>query len=847
MAGLPQGTLTFMLSDLVASTKTWEATPVGMRDAMARHDRIVADALRRHHGHDVRSGRAGDSFLAVSRRAQDAAACALTLQREFAREPWPAGARLQIRITLHTGEAQLRAGQYYGIALARCARVLSACHGGQILMTAATQQLLADEPPPRSALRDLGFHRLKDLERPEHVYQLDDLDRPMEFPAIRSVLDAHSNLPIPLTAFIGRQDELGELRDLLEGGRLLSVIGPGGAGKTRIALQLASELTHAYPDGAWLVELGPLADPGLVPLAVAESLGLSEQPGRPIADTVVGHLRARRLLFVIDNCEHVVEAAATLVADLLARCPHLRLLATSREPLGVPGEITWRVPPLGEEASVQLFLDRARARQPRLQVGDRDRTTITRICERLDGIPLAIELAAARLPALPLDEISSRLERRFTLLTLNDRTTPTRQRTLRAAMDWSYELLTEPEKSFFRQVSIFSGRFALPAAEAIGAGASEEAVERLGALVQKSLVIMDDGRYRLLETIRAYGRERLDQVGESDAMHRRVAGYLLGLAESRVPGHLAEWLNTLEAVHDDTRATLHWAAAADPQLGMRLALALYRFWQLRGHASEPRQFAQEMLERLPAGSPMHAVGLHLAGAFAFVQGDPATAGRMVDAALQEARQAGDLQAVLRALDTRGLVSAAEGDVARSEAALKEALTLARELGERDAEAAVLHQLGLAAGRRGALPEARRLLAQSIDVKRALGCADEASMTLTFLAQASLLNGDLEDSRRCIAEALQIGLALGDRRAAFSLDVLACLNALEDHPERSLTLAAAGAAMHDASGNTPPESWTVLVSSLVQRARQTLEGQAADAAWAAGRRMTFDEALHFAIA
>lgn len=849
MAGLPEGTLTFLLTDLVASTSAWEESPPAMRDAMAHHDRILAASLKLHRGIEVPSGRAGDSILAVFRTAADAAACALSLQRDFASAEWPPGTNLEIRVALHTGEAQLRGDQYHGQALNRCARLLATCHGGQVLVTEATQLLLVDELPPRAALRDLGLHRLKDLGRLEHVFQLVDIDRPAEFPPIRSLSRRLTNLPVQLTTFVGRQAELRQLLELHRRTRLITLTGPGGSGKTRLALQLASELTARHADGVWLIELAPLSDPLHVPQAVVAVLGLKEQAGRRLTDTLADYLRERNLLLVLDNCEHVVDVAAEVAVELLTRCEGLSFLVTSREPLNVPGELTWRVPPLGRGEALRLFADRAMSHEPRFRVTDENVDIVRRICQRLDRIPLAIELAAARVAVMSPEEILDHLETRFSLLVAGSRTSAGRHRTLKAAIDWSYELLAEPEKVLFRRISIFVGRFSLEAAEAVCGDTSLSpplVLDLLGRLVDKSMVILDDGHYRCLETIRAYGRQRLLEAGELDPQRERLGAHLVNLAKVREPGRLAAWLDQMETAHDDIRATLTWSVRADPELGMQLALALVIFWQYRGHTSEPRQFAEAILENVSTDFSMRPSALQLAGAFAYLQADFAAARRLLPQSLEAARAAGDRLTVLRALEASALVATATRDVTASKAALDEALTLARELGEQNTEAAILYQLGLVASQQGDLLGARSLFEQSVNLRRGLGRNDESSMPLTFLAVAALMQGDFDTARRCIVESLDIGRTLRDYRAAWSLDVLACQTALEGRPERALRLAGAGSGMHVASGNIPPASWDTFVSQLLRPARDALGQEAAQAAWEAGRRMGYEEALEFAV-
>ena len=849
MGGLPEGTLTFVFTDLEGSTKAWEASPPAMRAAMAQHDGIVAGCLERHRGIDVRSGRAGDSTVAVFRSAADAAAYALELQREFAQAPWPAGTQLKIRVALHTGEAELREGQYLGQPLNRCARLLATGHGGQILLTQATEELLIDEIPARASIRDLGFHRLKDLTRVEHVFQLVDLDDPRQFPPIRSLRRELTNLPLQLTPFIGRHSELAQLRELQPSVRLLTLTGPAGVGKTRLALQLAWEFTARYPDGVWIVELGVIADHRLVPQAVADVFGLREQPGHRLEETLRDYLADRRMLLILDNCEHVVSPVAEIVTELLQRCEQISIIATSREGLRVAGETIRRVGPLDREEGVRLFAERSRSREPQFAISDDNVEVIARICQHLDGLPLAIELAAPWVTVMPVEEIVDRLEGRFALLTSGDRAATGRLKTLRAAIDWSHELLSEPEKVLFRRLSIFADRFALGAAEAVCADPAlpvRAILDSLAGLVDKSMVAAEGGRYHCLETLRAYGRDRLAEAGERDAMHAALATYVLSLARNREPGRLADWLDALEAVHDDIRDALTWTITNDPALGVRLAVALYLFWQLRGRASEPRQFADALLRTASIDEPLRAAALHIAGAFAYLQGDLVQARRCLDQGLEAARGAGDRLTELRVLETVGLVAVAGGDMVASEAALEEALGLAGEQAQPENEAAILHQLGLVASRRGDQRQARALFERSIKIRKSLGRTDEASMPLTFLAAVALLEGDFETARHSIIESLEIGRALRDRRAAWSLDVLACLCALEGRFERALQVAGAGAAMHEAAGNRPPPTWDQFVASILQAAWSGLDAGIARAAWDSGRRLEPDRALDLAL-
>jgi non-specific serine/threonine protein kinase len=584
--------------------------------------------------------------------------------------------------------------------------------------------------------------------------------------------------------------------------------------------------------------------------AVADTLHLKEQASRRLADTLTDHLRERRSLLVLDNCEHVVDTVAELTVELLKECEGLKVLATSREPLRVPGEVIWRVPPLGRDEAVRLFADRAAAHDARFRVSDENIDVIVRICECVDRIPLAIELAAARVPVMPIDEILGRLEKSFGLLAGGNRTSVSRQQTLRATLDWSHGLLSDAERMLFRRLSVFAGRFTLDAVEAVCGDDELKAstvLDLLARLVEKSMVGLDGSRYRCLETIRSYGRQQLEDAGELDPLRTRLGTYLIGVAESRKAGHLAEWLDRLEALYDDVGATLAWSQRADPDLGVRLTVALDVFWQLRGHASVPRHFAEAILAQTSVNFRLRPAALYLAGAFAYLQGDFAAARQRIDEAVAEARTAGDWLTLLPALERSGLMAAAAGDLAASEAALQAALELARKHQDQATEASILHQLGLRASQKPDLPVARLLLEQSLELRRTLERSDEASMSLTFLAAVALLQGDAATAQRCIAESLEIGRALRDRRAAWSLDVLACLTTREGNLERALQLAGAGSAMHEASGNTPPAPWEAFVAPHVQLARNGLDPGVARVKWDAGRRMAFDEALELALA
>ena len=521
---LPTGTVTLLLADVEGSTQLWETRPDEMTAAFARLDAARSDLIAAHGGmRPVEQGE-GDSFVVAFARASDAVCCALELQRAPL-------APIRLRIGLHTGEVQLRdEGNYIGPTINRTARLRDLGHGGQILLSGTTDALVADMLPPDAWLTDLGTHELRGVPRPERVVQLCHPDLCNEFPPLRvSKAVASQRLPMALTSFVGREAELTQIHEILSGNRLVTLTGAGGAGKTRLAIQIAGQLSGEFGDGVWYVDLAPITNPELVPVTVARALGLPDQPGRSTIDTLTRFVADRQMLVVLDNCEHLLDASAVLVNALLATAARLTLLTTSREPIGVAGEVSWRVPSLSlRTEAIDLFIDRARHARPEFVVTDDNAAVVAEICARLDGLPLAIELAAARVRALSLAEILESLHDRFRLLTGGARTAVRRQQTLRASVDWSHALLTEPERVLFRGLAAFLGGFDFDAAQTVASGGEVErfqVLDLLTLLVDKSLVVADDTggrtRYRLLETVRQYALEKLGESGEADAVRAR--------------------------------------------------------------------------------------------------------------------------------------------------------------------------------------------------------------------------------------------------------------------------------------------------------------------------------------
>jgi predicted ATPase/class 3 adenylate cyclase len=847
MAGLPEGTLTFLLTDVVGSTQAWEKGPEAMKTALGQHDRVLYSCVTSHRGRLVEAGREGDSILAVFTSAADAAASALAMQRGLAAEAWPEGAQVRVRIAIHTGEADLRDGHYYGQVLNRCARMLASAHGGQVLTAGATASLLGGSLPPDARLRDLGRHRFKDLLRAEHIFELAEEGRD-PFPPIDSLERFSNNLPVQLSSFIGREREVRDAASISKSARLVTLTGAGGCGKTRLALQVAAELAAQHPDGAWFADLSALTNGALVPSAVAAAVAVEEQRNRPAIDTLVEALAHRRLLLVIDNCEHVVEACAGLVDRLLRAAPDVRILATSRESLRVPGERIWPVGPLNRSDAVALFIERAAAAAPSLHLDDSSSDAVYTLCERLDRLPLAIELAAARAAAMGPQEIVDRLEARFSFLTGGSRTAVARQRTLRAVIDWGYDLLQSDEKMLLRRVSIFAGPFSANAAEVVCAGeglATSQVLETLAELVAKSLVAPEEGGYRCLETIRLYGRERLRESDELGQMQVRHADWLLGLAADRPPGQLAAWLNRLEAVRDELRAALSWAGEADPLRGLRLCQALRQWWQVRGHADEARQILERLLSRATESAEQRAC-LEVTAGLAYDQGDMAAAHHYLDRAIELSRRAGDQSNLVQALDTRSLLLTVGGQLEESEAAVVEALRLAREVGDPALESHCLYQLGLLLSARGRLAGSIERFEESLDVLRRAGREDEGLASLVFLGVTLLLQGDLDRARATLVMGLKLARLQGDRRVAWALDGLAWLAAAEGQGERAFKLAGAAESIFRAAGRRPPTTWSVLLEGHLEPVRQALGEGPAAAAFAAGRSLDFAMSLDYAL-
>jgi predicted ATPase/class 3 adenylate cyclase len=686
---LPTGTVTLLLADIEGSTRLWETDPEEMTDAVARLDRILTDLVGWHSGvRPVEQGE-GNSFVVAFARATDAVTCALKLQQAPL-------APIRLRIGVHTGEVRLRdEANYIGPTINRTARLRDLAHGGQTVLSGVTEELVFDQLPAGAWMTDLGTHVLRDVARPERVAQLCHPDIRNEFPPLRvSKTTVLQRLPAQFTRFVGRGAEMEEVRQLLADHQLVTLTGDGGAGKTRLAIEVASQMATEFDDGVWYVDLAPIAYPELVPVTAARALGLTDQPGRSALDTLTRFIGGRRMLVVLDNCEHVADASAALATALLGACQALALLATSREPVRAVGEVMWQVPSLSlDDEAIELFVDRARQSRPDFAVTDETASTVSEICRRLDGMPLAIELAAARIRALSLVEIVDSLHDRFRLLTGGARTAVRRQQTLRASVDWSHALLSEPEQVLFRRLSVFLGGFDLDGAQAVGGTGEVERyqiLDQLSLLVDKSLVLAEESggrtRYRLLETMRQYALEKLGESREADDIRTRHRDYYTSKAAALdTPARTGQeqLLDQMEADIDNLRAAFVWCREnGEIEQGMLLASSLQPLWQTRGRVLEGLAWLDAVLAEKPAA------GGHMSVPHVRALADKTVllasvgwtdSGDEAERALTAARELGDTALLLRALVARGSIASYDAEVMKPYFA--EAEGLARELGD----------------------------------------------------------------------------------------------------------------------------------------------------------------------
>src|SRR5215207_9086915 len=917
MVAVPTGTVTFLFTDIEGSTKLWERHTGTMRTALARHDEILQEAIEGHGGFVFKT--VGDAFCAAFATALDALESALAAQRAVLSERWGEEIdALRARMALHTGTADERNGDYFGPAVNRVARLLSAGHGGQVLLSLATQELVRDQLPTGTWLRDLGERRLKDLSRPERIFQLAAPDLPPEFPPLRTLESSPNNLPLQHTPLIGREREVEEVCARLRspGVRILTLTGPGGAGKTRVGLQAAAELLMEFEDGIFFVALAAIADPALVASTIARTLGLTESGAQPPEELLKGYLRDRQTLLVLDNFEQVLEAAP-LLDELLSAAPNLKILATSRTPLRLYGEHEFPVPPLPlpdpgslppvehltRYGALRLFVERAQAVKPDFSLTEENALAVVEICARLDGLPLAIELAAARIKLLPPQAMLSRLGNRLKLLTGGARNLPERQRTLRGAIEWSYGLLDEGEKVLFGRLAVFSGGAALEAIEAVCDAQGDLPVDVLdgaSSLLDKSLLRQEEGvggepRFVMLETIHEYASERLEDSRDAEAARHAHAEYFLALAEEAEPGLWgakdAAWLDRLQQEHDNMRAALSWAIEhEEAELALRLGGALRWFWYMEGYYGEGRRWLEAVLGKdQGAAAEARARALEGVGWLASGQGDLDRAQAAADEGLKLSTEAGlgdvvaaDFQDVLgeavarqrgnyewaaelleeslalhrEARDIIGVAwslgnlanaSGDRGDHERAKELYEEGLALSRELGGAELLGAYLISLGYVFLLEGDLERATALNEEAVELYRKRGHRGRLQAALDNLGWAALVRGDHQRAEALHEESLMLCKELGDKLiGSESIEGLACAAAAKGEAERAAILFGAAEALREAVGYQQTPRECSLREPYLTTARSRVGEAAWASAWEEGRSMAFEDVITYAL-
>ena len=925
----PPPVSTFLITDIEGSTRLWEDRAAAMATALARHDGLLRAAVEGRAGTIIKT--TGDGVLAVFDDPAAAVAAALDGQRALRDAAWGETGALRVRMAIHSGTAEIRDGDYFGQALNRSARILAIGHGGQVLLSAMTAVLVGDRLGDEVVLRDLGTHRLRDLDRPEQVFQVAARDLPGDFPPLRSLSTRRSNLPVQLTSFVGRERDLADLRALVERHRLVTLIGTGGTGKTRLMLEVANGIADGFADGTWLAELAPLRDPAQVASEVARALGAPEVPGQPALETVEAFLAGKELLLLLDNAEHLVDTVATLTERLLATAPRLRILTTSREALAVSGEAVLHLQSLscpaapasraggisvpvdvdaaaGTEA-VRLFLDRAASVDPQFRLGAENVGPVAEICRRLDGIPLAIELAAARVSVMSPDEIARRLGDRFRLLAGGRRTAVPRQQTLHALIDWSWDLLTEDDRRLLRRLSIFAGGWTLAMAAQVvddGPDAPDEVelLDGLTRLVDRSLVAVDRGlsrRFRMLETIRQYSREKLIAAGEVERLadrHFAAFGSLAAAAEPELRGSgMVDWLDRMDAEIENLDAALEWGLESTPWEAVRMATAMLAYWGVRVASadSDARLLAAiDIARRATVGNPSatpaeQALAARLLGEAAriWAMGGRASVGLdwARDARLL-AEASGDVGARLAAAaglavatvftggsaDLQGLLAegmelasasrswwmlamaagfAGAGSADTDASAAEDLVMRAEEAAKRAANPYVIGAVSIAHGRLlgriGRTDEAVERLAIAIARFAEIGDERLGLAARSDLAHAMRRGGRLREAMAMYRDTIGGWVHLGQRGAiANQIENVAYLAIEEGRPERAARLLGAAEWIREDANAAMALDEGPEHAALLARLDGVIDGEALAAAWQAGRALSQADAVALAL-
>ena len=767
----PTGTVTFLFTDIEGSTKLAREHPDAWEIAQRQHHKILREAIESDGGFVFQI--IGDAFCAAFYTAGDALETAYRAQRRLQEEPW-GETPIRVRMGIHTGEAEAHDGEYRGyLTLSLSQRLMSAGHGGQILLSGAAENLLRGQLLQDVSLQDLGKHTFRDVPEPVRVFQVSAPGLQTEFPPLRTIPSHPNNLPAQLTSFVGREKELADIQKLLSDTHILTLIGPGGTGKTRLSIQAASALLDRFPDGLWLVELAPILDPLLVPRITAMTMGLRDKPQRPVIDMLCDYLREKKMLIILDNCEHLVDACAHMADRILHAAPDVRILASSREALGIGGEVTYRVPSLGlpdighlpsleslsQYEAVKLFIDRARSAVPTFSVTNDNAPAVAQICHRLDGIPLAIELAAAKTRVLGVEQISKRLDDRFRLLTGGSRTALERHQTLRAAIDWSYNLLSPTEQVLFQRLSVFVGGWTLEAAESVceaGSVGSEEVLNLLEQLIHKSLVIKEEehgeSRYQMLETIHQYAHEKLVEADEEQGIRDRHQNYFLKLSEqleAELMGpRQGEWFARANKEQSNLRSALEHALKTNIEAGLYISSTL-AFFSEDNH--ESRRWLAEFLQKPESKEYPHARAKALCRQsgilYNFEQYHEAYAAAEESLALF--RAVGDPYGEVDSLVLLGWIFGYIADPAKRAEVLEQALTLAKTLGDIGRQAYVLNVLGWD---HRDFTRAFAYWEQAITLYRQIGNGAGLASTLSNLGYFLLVDNQIDVAEKYLDEA-----------------------------------------------------------------------------------------------
>ncbi|HEX4532094.1 MAG TPA: adenylate/guanylate cyclase domain-containing protein [Acidimicrobiia bacterium] len=893
MTELPSGTVTFLFTDVEGSTRLWEQHPETMRSALARHDEIIGRAIASHGGCVVKT--TGDGFHAVFATAIDAIDAALAAQVALTQEGWGDTEAFLVRMGVHTGASELRDDDYYGTAVNRAARLMAVAHGGQVVSSQVTADLARDDLDEAVSLTDLGEHRLRDLGSPERVFQVTCPELRKEFPALRALDTYPGNLPLQMTEFVGREDELAALSSLLDRSRLVTLTGTGGVGKTRLAVQAAAAALPHFSDGAWFVDLAPIDDELFVAGAVVTAMELPEHRQGNHEEALVGALARRHALVVLDNCEHLVEAVARIVDLIVRRCPAVTVLATSQEVLGVDGEATFAVRPLPGNDAERLFVERATAARHGFELTSDNSAAITELCRRLDGIPLAIELAAARVASMSPAAILERLDERFRLLGHGRRMARRRHQTLRAAVDWSYALLGAREQTVLQRLSVFAGDFTLEAAEAV---VSDDDIDTLDILdlvadlVAKSMVQVEEAgesdRYRLLETMRDYGLERLAAGGDVDRLQQRHAAYYTTLVETAAPHFVGPddtvSFRRIDQEYPNIRAALVFTRERDPSDFVRLVFALHRFWHFdnrfreglawitAAHAAAPETsgrvaagtlavagimatsltrwdeaevLVQRSLERSAAdGEAPHPMAFLVHGLVALEQTRGEDARRFSEEAVTLARANGHPFELAEALSQAGLHIALTSDDPRGAALADEGVHIARSLGNHWALSYTLQAAGTARYRADPA-RAIVLLQEAFDLQSEFG-----SVTVVNRSMKAFAHLAIRDEEGAAAELLLALPALHEAGFEYYLSIALAGAALllrrRGEAEISVRLLALNERLRDDGRILGAPRDLEGQEQLKARLERELERPAFERLWAEGRAMSVDDAVTLAL-